>query len=133
MRVRRAVAFGMRGPPSGGASVADDAHVEAGAVEQVAKRHDQPARQQQHVEQQRADGGDAEDRRAPARAGCRTRLRAGETRSGVSSAGQRRARSRRSSVHDEASVASDAERHRDRRRDCSATRGVMRTKTSAVS
>ena len=59
--------------PVGGA----DADVEAGAVEQIAHRDDEAVRQQQHVEEQRADGGDAEHaerRRAPAGArGCATR------------------------------------------------------------
>ena len=38
-----------------------DADVESGAVEQIAERQHEPARQEQHVEQQRADRGDAED------------------------------------------------------------------------
>ena len=45
-----------------------DADVEPGAIQEIAKRQHQAARQQQHVEQQRADCSDAENRqRAPRR------------------------------------------------------------------
>ena len=100
------------------------------AIEQIAERHDQPARQQQHVEQQRADGGNAEDaeRGAAGLADEASRRESERVHRRVS-----RNISRRSSVHDEASVASDAERHGDIAIDRSAIRGVMRTKTSEVS
>ena len=51
----------------------EDTNVEARPAEQVGERDDEAARQQEHVEQQRADGRDAEMPRSD-RAGWRTRL-----------------------------------------------------------
>ena len=73
MSVARAVGAGQCGAGERRRIGGEHADVEAGAVEQVAERQHQPARQQQHVEEQRADGGDAEDAEQR-RAGCRTRL-----------------------------------------------------------
>ena len=103
--------------------------VESIAIEQVAERHDQAPREQEHVEQQGADGGDAED------AQRRTARLTDQTSRRESECVHRRVRrniSRRSNVHDEANVAatpSGTANAIERR----AIAGVMRTNTSEVS
>ena len=59
---------GDRRPRERDAFVGDDAHVEAAGAEQVGEGIEQAARQEQHVEQQRADHGHAGHRQ-----GVRTR------------------------------------------------------------
>src|SRR5262249_42491644 len=111
-------------------------HVEPGAVEQLAKRDRETAREEQHVEQQRADGGDAED------ADQRSSGLTNEAARGEDEGARRHSRrahrlvtektSRRSSVQEEATAArtpSGTAIATDRR----AIQGVTRTNTSAVS
>ena len=106
-----------------------DADVEAGAVEQIAHRDDQPVRQQQHVEEQRADGGDAED--AERGAGRLPHQAAPGKAQRRSSAGQRSAL-RRSSSH-EATTVAETPSGTAISTQVSATDGVTWTKSSAVS
>ena len=107
-----------------------DADVEAGAVEQVAHRGHEPLRQQQHVEEQRADGGHAEDaerraRRLPHEASPREGEGRDHRRASLSPL-------RRSSAHDAATVAT-APSGTAIARQVAATFGVTCTKISAVS
>ena len=118
-----------RGPPERDAVHGGHADVEARLVEQILHRHDEPVGQEQHVEQQRPGGGDAQHAEQGA-----ARL-ADETAPGEAEGRHRRtsvSAPARSSGHDAATLASSpigtaspTERH--------ATDGVMRTKTSPVS
>ena len=56
-----AAACGSRGPPKRRGVGSHHANIESDTVEQIAERHDEPAREQQHVEQQRADRGNPEN------------------------------------------------------------------------
>ena len=104
-------ASAMRRPPRGSSPVAVTRMSKPGAVEQVAHRDDQAVRQQQHVEEQRADGGHAEDaerraRRLAHQAAPRERQRLHRRAS--------RSALRRSSAHEATHRGRHAERHGDR-------------------
>ena len=107
----------------------DHPDVVAGGVEQIAERDQQSPREQQHVEQQRADDGDAADREK------RPPGVVDERPPGQAPGGHRRTSvtmSRRSSVHDPtrpATIPSGTARATD----CSAIRAVTWTNTSVVS
>ena len=106
-----------------------DPQVETRAFEKAAHRNDESLREQQHVEQQRADGRDAEDAKR------RTRRLANEASPRKSHRVHRRASLRplrRSSAHDATTVA-ETPSGTAIATQIAATSGVTRTKISAVS
>ena len=118
-----------RQPRERQARAADDADVVAGAVDEIGKRHQQAAREKQHVEVERADDGDADDRQhgagsvtfrgAPGQLERRHRL-------------TRAVMPRRSSIHD-ATAPATTPTGRATAIERSAIAGVMRMKTRVVS
>src|SRR5581483_2350607 len=107
----------------------DDAHVVPGGVQHLAERDEQPAREEQHVEEQRPDDGDARHgERGPGRVGRHRPPRQGS--------GRHRPRSdrtlRRSSAQEAARPAPTPSGTAVAAA-CHAMRGVTRTNTSAVS
>ena len=105
------------------------ADIEAGSIEQVAHRDDQALRQQQHVEEERANRRHAEHTEGGA---CRLTHEASPCEPERVHRRARRSALRRSSAHDAATVAT-APRGTAIARQSAATSGVMRTKISAVS
>ena len=106
-----------------------DANVPAGSLEEIAHRDDEPLRQQEHVEEQRADRGDAEHaERRPRRLAHQAPPRKSHRVHRLAS----RSPLRRSSAHDATTVA-EAPSGTAIAVEVSATSRVMRTKTSAVS
>ena len=120
---------GQRRPVDGRAFVREHANVVAGSVEEIAERKQKPLRQQQHVEEQRADDGHAADRQARARRIVRDRAPREAPRAHRRTSEMM---SRRRSVQEPTSPAR-MPRGTASATDCSAIRAVTRTKTSVVS